>query len=166
MPTTPRGFRYPGLGEPPDGPAQIQALAEDVDTDLSANFQPIVAAAGQAIATDQQTTSTSFTDLATIGPQVAGVVGASGRILVFAKCDMSAATGETALFDFALTGANTAAGDLDRAIRYQSTIQESKTLVASVSGLNPGLTTVTLKHRSLLGGAASYRRRRLGVYFL
>lgn len=43
MPTTSRGYRYPSTGEGPNGPAQIQALAEDVNTDMSAQYSAVSA---------------------------------------------------------------------------------------------------------------------------
>lgn len=34
MPTTPRGYQYPALTDQPNGPAEIQALAQALDTDV------------------------------------------------------------------------------------------------------------------------------------
>lgn len=71
MPTTPNfGFPYPGLSDAPNGPAQIQALAEAVDTTL---------ATGLANVTMQVfTSSSSWTRPTGCKMVVVEVVGAGG----------------------------------------------------------------------------------------
>lgn len=51
MPTTPRGYAYPSGSDPTDVPGDLQALAEDVDTDVTA----VVAAAVQKALFDANT---------------------------------------------------------------------------------------------------------------
>lgn len=77
MGTTPQyGFPYPALADAPNGPVQIQALAEQVESVLSPIHADVVAlelntkkAGGEWRATAQQTLATGATKL-TMGTQV------------------------------------------------------------------------------------------------
>src|SRR4051794_35389241 len=66
MPNTTHGLPYSTVADPPNGPAQIQALAEGVDTKLLTGGKSI-------IATTETTTSASYT-LLTTPDRVSGVV--------------------------------------------------------------------------------------------
>jgi len=49
MPTTSRGYPYPDLSSAPNVPADIQALAVALDTDLASPARPFAQAAGAVI---------------------------------------------------------------------------------------------------------------------
>lgn len=120
-------------------------------------------AASAEVTTAQTRTSTSYGDLSTVGPSVQVSVSPSGRLLVQvfawveAIVDGSAAVGGA--MGIALSGANTlSASDSEAliifldlicgvAIAGNTTVGASKT--AFLSGLNPGLTTITAKYRSI-----------------
>lgn len=81
MPTTPiYGFPYPSLSDPPNGPAQFQALAQAVETQIQ-RLDSIPAAVSATVAGDVNTTSATFVAL-TGDPGVSFTSPASGRVLV------------------------------------------------------------------------------------
>ena len=112
------------------------------------------------VATSQTTTSTSYADLATIGPSVTVVVPPSGEV----KLDLTAwsnhaGAGQNLYVSVALSGANTlAANDANSAQMRQMAISPGN-LVGTLSkpihmtGLNPGATTFTLKYKTTSGTA-------------
>lgn len=120
------------------------------------------------IATSQTTTSTSYTDLATVGPTVTVVVPASGKVFVsysaFIAMSVAAIRGNMAL---ALSGANTVAagsatGDNKIEIRPVGTNAESQVSVGILTGLTPGSTTFTLKYQ-VQSGTGTFSLRSLTV---
>jgi len=140
------------------------------------------------IMTDEATTSTAYTDLATIGPRVTVPVGPTGRILVVASAQMNGttnfanATSGDNRFNLEMTGANTQSpsdvtglllgiwdfviGIVDvgtPTLSYARAI--TITAQAVFSGLNPGDTTITMKYRNAAGASnsASFARRTLTV---
>lgn len=131
-------------------------------------------------------TSSTYTDLATHGPEVRVPVGANGRLLVIATAQVqwgstaASPTKGTGAFDVAFTEANvrvpdelvdplvgvvsldlnTSAGTIQQAAIFAVTTQ------AVFSGLNAGFTTVTMKYRRSATGYASdptFFRRTLTV---
>lgn len=81
MPTTSiYGLPYPSLSDPPNGAAQIQALAEAVETELQ-RLDGVPAAVTAADSGSVSTTSATFVALAG-DPGVAFTAPASGRVLV------------------------------------------------------------------------------------
>jgi hypothetical protein len=130
------------------------------------------------------TTTASWVDLATPGPEVTLTVGASGRVLVTIGAGMSyeAVRGfgvqtAGARMSFAVSGANTVAASAERAlfgqIKYNSlqtpnfdttlsaVLDASKTVL--LSGLAPGSTTFTAKYRAVSSGTASFEDRQIAV---
>lgn len=81
MPTTPiYGLPYPSLSDPPNGAAQIQALAEAVESELQRiDGTPVTVTAADSGSVS--TTSATFVTLAG-DPGVAFTAPASGRVLV------------------------------------------------------------------------------------
>lgn len=81
MPTTPvYGLPYPSLSDSPNGPAQFQALAQAVETQLQ-RLDSVPAAVTATDAGAVSTASTTFTNLAG-DPGVAFTAPPSGRVLV------------------------------------------------------------------------------------
>lgn len=125
---------------------------------------------GAIVQTAQTCTSLSFTDLATVGPQVTVVVGASGRVCVDVSAQLAATTGNGAVIGVALSGANTGAADSARAWNQVNevasvTTNPSVTRRLLYTGLNQGSTTFTLKY-AVIGTASttvSIRNREITV---
>lgn len=106
---------------------------------------------GGFVATNQSTTSTSYADLATVGPSCTVVVPASGKLLVNISACLYNATGNgnSGFISFVVSGANTIAAGTYLA-------QDSAELggyVANVgfevllTGLTPGSTTIKMQYR-------------------
>jgi hypothetical protein len=105
------------------------------------------------VGTEQDTTSTAYTDLATAGPSVTVTVGASGRAIVLAGAyafssvsNQSAYVGlkidAAAAFDFALLGNNTG-GSMGASVAGGDILDD----------LSPGPHTFKLQYRQSLAGA-------------
>lgn len=113
------------------------------------------------IATQQSTSSTSFTDLATTGPTVTVTVGASGLLLVMWRAQWDT----TGIISVALSGANTVAAS-DDWLLYNNTGQQIAAGASHMfTGLSTGSTTVTMKYR-VLSGTRNFLRRELIVLVL
>jgi hypothetical protein len=130
--------------------------------------------ASDSVAAIESTSSTPFTDLATYGPEVEIVVGASGRVLVTLSASMvyealrgSGFTTAGAQMSFEMSGANTAIAFISRAVRGQVSYRTAQvptfdtdiggqldaSKVLLLEGLNPGLTTFTAKYAIFGAGA-------------
>lgn len=136
----------------------------------SANYAPssgstVYAARGDAqfaaVETDEFTTSTSPTDLATVGPAVTVTVPASGRV----KVELSVVTYNTVANAYvyagvALSGANTvgALTPNSRSIIAMSATANQRMMGSRsfiISGLTPGSTTFTMKYAVDVGTAGN-----------
>jgi hypothetical protein len=118
----------------------------------------------------ENTSSASFVDLTTRGPEVSAVVGPSGRVQVTlsALINMlgSASDGVMAV---EMSGANTVAASLFRyAYAYAgpagSGIEAGKTFI--IPNLTPGLTTFTAKYQTQAGVLMAFGHRELTVVTL
>lgn len=113
------------------------------------------AAGSDYVATSEATTSSSFTDLATSGPAVTVVVGASGMLWVaIARFGDSATVGARPTMGFALSGANTLAAANKYAIFHSVASSASQGQMGGMwllTGLTPGSTTVTAKYKNDAG---------------
>ena len=136
----------------------------------------------------ESTGSSTYTDLATIGPLVTVPVGPSGRILVIAsaqiQCGPPAAvtTIGDGRFDVEFSGVNTRATNevTDPLVGIQSltltvsagtntqVLAMSVTTQAVFSGLNPGATTIKMVYRKAAAGTVNpdFHRRTLTVFKL
>jgi hypothetical protein len=103
------------------------------------------------VATRQSTSSTSYTDLATDGPEVTVVIGVSGRALVLLAAQVELATGniQGASMSYDVSGASSVSADGARALFLRDT--PSSIVTASHAtlheGLTPGENTFTAKYR-------------------
>lgn len=104
----------------------------------------------------ESTASTLYTDLATFGPSVTVTVGASGRLWLAVSGDWWAprVNSNVALVSYELSGANVALPAItSRLITKESRIAgderaQSNFMVEPLEGLNPGVTTITMKYRT------------------
>lgn len=137
--------------------ADIQAIRDDVDA--------ILTAADDEVTTSETTTSATFTDLATVGPQVSLTTGTT--VLVAVKAVLSNNTAAAgAVMSFEVSGASTQAADVDFAISALSDPADQSFefgAVFLVSGLTAGANTFTAKYSQSGGGTAQFVRRKLIV---
>lgn len=125
----------------------------------TASTPPTADAASAVIATSETTTSTTYTDLATVGPAVTLTVPPSGKVLVTVSCAVRNSGGSDAFMSVDVTG--TPADDT-RAARSST----SGFIVSSVSMLRTGLTpgaslTFTAKYRTGAATTGTFAYRRL-----
>lgn len=102
---------------------------------------------GQAyVATDQSTTSDTFTDLATVGPQVTVTTGTSALLLATAEIYNTTTGG---VMGIAVSGATTraAAEDYTSATSLIGTAANTIIIVAELTGLTAGSNTFTCKYK-------------------
>lgn len=124
-----------------------------------------ITSASAHVDTSETTTSTVYTDLVTIGPQVTVTIGASGNLLVWfdflANNDTTNAYVATAPFlsggnTFSPTGANGFNSLVSRAFTASQNTTNGK--IVAFSGLSATSTTITLKYLVSGGtGTASWR---------
>lgn len=123
-------------------------------------------AVGSATVNAQETTtSTSFTDLATVGPVFSVTTGQSVIVLLSAALFNSSA-GQTAQMSVQVSGASTVSPSVNVALIYESSaagdlVQGS--YAVPMSGLTPGSNTFTAKYRADAAGTATFLRRNLIV---
>lgn len=120
------------------------------------------------VATSQTTASTSYTDLATVGPAVTVTIGANGLALVIMYAHMANAT-DTAdcRMGFVVSGASTVAvSDTTALIRRASDASAAgvgaSSAVHLVEGLTPGSNTFTSKYR-VNAGTGTFLNRVIAV---
>lgn len=110
-----------------------------------------------AVDTEQTTTSTSFTDLATAGPAVTASTGT--RALIVFSALMYQTTGGTGYCSVAVSGATTLAANDTNAITYASTaFGSSMCRVLLLSSLTAGSNTFTMKYRTTANTLNAGRR--------
>lgn len=129
----------------------------------------------------QSTTSTSYTDLTTVGPSITATVAASGRALVLLSCrigwfDTTTDPSDGGAMSCAVSGASTVAADDQGAAylfaQYTGTTGASVTAqiagVRFLTGLTPGRNVFTAKYKSADPGAKSvdFSKRSLTVIVL
>jgi len=152
----------------------LDIYGEDLTRDSSsfiasssyATFAEIMDGAnGAIITTSQGTTSTTYTDLATVGPTASVNIGPSRRAMVTLTGILSSNTaGAQAYMSFTASGAvpsdsssiSTASGSLANT-RYQ----QSATFL--VTGLTTGSNTFTAQYKRNLAGTATFENRQIIV---
>lgn len=147
---------------------RIRELAEDVEAKLYARGD-LSTATDADVVTDEPTASTSYGNLATVGPTVTFVAPASGKVRIdwSVRASNSAAAGQ-ALVSFDLAPVTTGAGAVGpsalRALRITGTALNSGSLFYLASGLTPGQSyTAQLRYSSTSGNTATIGHRRLLV---
>lgn len=178
MPNTPTyNFPYPALTDDPNVPADMQALAQAIEDEIERvdSNVSLVLGAAQAIttalvATNESTTSTSYTDLATVGPSVSVTTGTFAIVFFTATAwQASASTADNVMMSIAVSGATTSAAADSFALRDTNisgiaSARHFGTFVAYTT-LTPGVNTFTAKYRTTnAGNAANFGDRRIAVY--
>lgn len=112
------------------------------------------------VATSQTTTSTSYTDLATVGPTVTVTTGTTALVGLY---NTNVNTGVTSsLMSFAVSGASSIAANDNTAIGIAGTSGVREGGVFLFTGLTPGSNTFTAKYR-VGAGTGTYVDRRIWV---
>ena len=119
-----------------------------------------------SVATSQSTSSTTYTDLTTVGPEVTVTVGSSGTVILFlyAQATFIAGTDPYAHISYEMSGANTqAASDTNSVFcGFYGTTEFSPTGTLLLTGLSPGATTFKMQYR-ISTGECSFANRRISV---
>lgn len=118
------------------------------------------------VSTSESTASTTFTDLATVGPAVTTTVGTSGLILVILTSHVAVDTaGGFATMGVAVSGATTVATNEAYAVTYQAYAINAAHQGSAVFPLvvNPGSNTFTAKYHSTGGATATFAARSITV---
>lgn len=117
-----------------------------------------------AVATEQNTTSTSYTDLATAGPSATVTTGTKALVLV--KAIFTGGASDTIYVSCAVSGASTVSASDSKSLSFRpSGANAPKIGVASLivfTGLTAGSNTFTTKYR-VTGGTASFSDREIFV---
>ena len=140
------------------------AEATDAITDLSQRLISGFVSTAEAIPTG------AFADLPSFGPEVTVRIGVSGQALVILGAQMQVLA-DGILYGYAVSGANTIAASSNNDLFFRSTtpgqtVSGQHSLVDSLTGLTPGLSTFTAKYTASIGGGNLISRRRLAVLAL
>ncbi len=115
------------------------------------------------IATQETSTSTTYTNLATNGPAVTATTSASAIVAIYATLQVTGGT--AAWMSYGITGATTSAENDNRAIEVAANAVGQKigaTFFHSTI-LTPGTNTFTAKYRITGSGTGTWNDRRLMV---
>jgi hypothetical protein len=114
-----------------------------------------------SVATAQSTSSTTFANLATVH-SVTATVGTNGILLVGVTALIHISSGTPdAYMGFALTGANTVAATENQSISHKATDGIGVGAVFMITGLTPGSTVVTAKHKVNAAGTGNFLNRNI-----
>jgi len=114
------------------------------------------------IATQETTTSTTYTDLATTGPTVTATTAASAIVAIY--CNQFHSTGLASWMNYDISGATTDASNDNRSLQLQSTGGQHVGATFFHSAiLTAGTNTFTAKYRVSTSGTGTFSVRRLMV---
>jgi hypothetical protein len=139
------------------------------DVPTAADFNNMFGDASQAlVTTTENTTGTSYGDLATSGPAVtlSLVNGQQALVWCTARAENDTAGAAGAAFSFAVTGATTLAADDDRSAEIALSGANAAAQMMVVYLFTAGATgshTFTMKYKRTGSGTATFRRRRIVV---
>lgn len=131
-----------------------------VTTTLNAIAERLTTA--DVVTTSQNTTSTSYVDLATVGPTVTVTTGASALVMLY-NANVNAAGTSSSLMSFAISGSSSVAANDNMSIGTNSTVGSRAGATFLVTGLTPGSNTFTAKYR-VGGSTGTFVDRRLAVF--
>jgi hypothetical protein len=109
------------------------------------------------VLTSQATSSTSYVDLATVGPSVTLTTGTSAIVSVGAASS-PAAQGPSAVMSFAVSGATTIAASNDFSSLGGDPYVESVSMITKLTTLTAGSNTFTAKYKATSGTATFFNR--------
>jgi hypothetical protein len=155
----PDGTAVAELGLLDDGTYGIAMRNGNQLVDLST----IVFGPGTAtVSTGESTSSTSYTNLATVGPSLTATIGSSGRAKVTISATIIGAAPNTAAMATDVSGASTIGASDAKCLLAQAPgstpFTFSSSRVVLYTGLNAGSTTFTAKYRVSAGSATFINR--------
>lgn len=127
------------------------------DTNQLAERTPATA----TVATSQTTTSTSYTDLATVGPTVTVTTGPMALVGLY-NANLNSSGTTASLMSYEVTGASAQAPNDNIAVGVATTTGTRAGALFLVTGLTPGSNTFTCRYR-VGGGTGTYVDRRILV---
>jgi hypothetical protein len=172
MPSTPiYGLPYPSLSDPPNGPAQFQALAEAVEAELDRIDDTISGVPISQVSSVSATVSTvSTTYVALAGdPGLSFTAPASGRVMISISAALTGNAADTySMMGFQVrTGSVVGSGTIIRAVNDEDVMANLGTsdLAASRVTLVTGLTAtdpynVQVLYKRFSGTGTSFFARR------
>lgn len=155
-----------------DGPNLVPINVDAGDT--VATTQTVDNATGQmvargggvtaSVAANESTTSTSFTDLTTVGPEVIVSLNEAREVMVVLSAQLKCATDDFGAFmSFAVSGATTRAAENDSSLIKYGT-QWVRASAETFVSLNAGTNTLTAKYLTTsTSHAGSFLRRTITV---
>lgn len=147
---------------PRNWPSRWDQLATSIEQEID-NATP-GGGASASVATNESTTSASFTDLATVGPEVTLALNEVREVLVIVSAQLKSATSSYGAFmSFAVSGATTRAAAIEEALDKYG-VEWTRASAATRVTLNAGTNTLTAKYQSSsVSHAASFLRRAITV---
>lgn len=151
-------------------PAALATVAGQLWVSTGVNAGAMRLPTGATIATSETTASTSYVDLATVGPAVTVTTGT--QAIVFVTCGLNNnTTGGSSRADFAVSGATTRAAGNTTAVIHGvalANVGSRKTAVTMLSpalgtGLTAGSNTFTMKYTQSGAGTGTFNDRHLAV---
>lgn len=141
---------------------QVLTVSGGVPAWATPSASPTTAAA--TVATGQTTTSTSYTDLTTVGPAATITTGTKALVFITSNIDNQSNNGQGHI-GFAVSGASTVAAADAQALHYYSSGSIALQYGAAyyVSGLTAGSNTFTLKYKSGNGSTQYFANRQITV---
>lgn len=149
-------------------------LLETAPNQASASGELIVSAGSKSVAarqfnqdtvtTNQNTTSTSYTDLTTSGPAVTVTTGTNALVIVSAEMSNQTA-GKSNYMDFAVSGATSRSAGDSTALRITSSATTERyagSRLFYITAITGGSNTFTAKYR-VDGGTGNFLNRRIMV---
>ncbi len=109
----------------------------------------------------EATTSTSYTDLTTPGPQLTGLP--DGSYAIFYGCTVSAAAGELAFSSISINGAAASANDEILATLHAASYFFTPTRLVTKTLTGGGGNSIRMKYRTNGGVSVTFQRRWLSV---
>lgn len=174
--TSTYSFPYPGLIDAPNGPSQVQALAEALDTEVARVDADIAALLPASVVDTQNTigTTTATTHSATLtGGTACGVAftaPASGKINITNTCEAFNSGSGFANCSYEIrTGASIGSGTIVTAVSFDHATQNTGTspVRASVTqpwtGLTPSLSYNVRQMFRVNSGTGTFLRKQLAV---
>ncbi len=143
-------------------PAAKFTVASQLFVSTGANAGAVRVPSMGVVATLETTASTTYTDLATAGPNSGGII-TGPKALVGLHCYSNhASTGVPALMSFAVSGASTIAAADAFAIGMEGPNGCRVGSLQMIDTLTPGNNTFTAKYRTI-SGTATFQARRISV---
>lgn len=137
----------------------LNAALQDIDDTATDSL----AGGGAAVATQQDTTSTTYVDLATVGPSVSVTLTEARTVIVFVKAEMlQVSTTDDTFMAFEASGATTLAASDARAVRHNGSGTAEAYSSFAVVACAAGTTTFTSKYR-VQGGTGRFVNREIAA---